>query len=230
MSGKTSFGLDAIETVPLHEIVFNRITRALMSGQIQQGVKLTSRKLAKELGTSDMPVRSALTRLQALRALEQLPNGSMIVPAMTKDRFSDLMSTRVLVEARAAELAADRMSKQALSALRVTSHNLTQAALDHDIDAYLAQNYEFKFQIYKICGSDSLLFLIETLWLQVGPFLRQFGEQFDGKLSGILALDFHAEIVDALEAGDGKSAADLIRRDISAGAQHLLKEASFSDA
>lgn len=230
MSGKASFGLDAIETVPLHEVVFNRITRALMSGQIQQGVKLTSRKLAKELGTSDMPVRSALTRLQALRALEQLPNGSMIVPAMSKERFSDLMSTRILVEGRAAELAGTHMTKQTLRALRVTSQSLTQAALDHDIDAYLTQNYEFKFQIYTVCGSKSLLFLIETLWLQVGPFLRQFGEQFDGRLSDILELDFHEEIVEALEAGDGKTAGELIKRDVNAGAEQLLKAAVFSDS
>ncbi|RUW66422.1 GntR family transcriptional regulator, partial [Mesorhizobium sp. M2A.F.Ca.ET.067.02.1.1] len=65
MADKSRIGLTAVDTVPLHEKVYLELVRALMSGQLQPGQKLTSRKLAKELGTSDMPVRSAFTRLQA---------------------------------------------------------------------------------------------------------------------------------------------------------------------
>ncbi|MGY9050084.1 hypothetical protein P775_14000 [Puniceibacterium antarcticum] len=50
-------------TQPLHEVVYARLRHAIMSGLIAPGRKLTSRKLARELGTSDMPVRSALLRL-----------------------------------------------------------------------------------------------------------------------------------------------------------------------
>ncbi|MFB9983646.1 GntR family transcriptional regulator [Mesorhizobium kowhaii] len=71
MADKTQFGLTAVDTVPLHEKVYLELVRALMSGQFLPGQKLTSRKLAKELGTSDMPVRSAFMRLQALRALSR---------------------------------------------------------------------------------------------------------------------------------------------------------------
>ncbi|RWX57881.1 GntR family transcriptional regulator, partial [Mesorhizobium sp. M2A.F.Ca.ET.039.01.1.1] len=55
MADKSRIGLTAVDTVPLHEKVYLELVRALMSGQLQPGQKLTSRKLAKELGTSDMP-------------------------------------------------------------------------------------------------------------------------------------------------------------------------------
>lgn len=42
------------------------LSRDVVSGQFEAGQKLTSHKLTKWLGTSDMPVRSALLRVQAL--------------------------------------------------------------------------------------------------------------------------------------------------------------------
>ncbi|WP_252192839.1 GntR family transcriptional regulator [Rhizobium sp. CSW-27] len=228
MKASAPIGLGSIETVPLHEIVYQRLNRALMSGQIKPGQKLTSRKLAVELGTSDMPVRAALAKLQALKALEQLQNGSHVLPPMTRTRFGDLTKSRLICEPAATRQAAGLMSKTQLNATRKACHALTQAARDQDIDAYLLHNYEFKFSIYRASGIESLLFLIETLWLQIGPFLRQFSGQFGGDLAGILDIDYHEEVVAALERQEGDAAAALIGRDIAEGADYLLAHARFA--
>ncbi|WP_417728704.1 GntR family transcriptional regulator [Roseovarius sp.] len=227
MKPQAPIGLGMIETQPLHEMVYERLRTALMSGQIAPGRKLTSRKLAKELGTSDMPVRSALLRLQTLRALDQLGNGSMILPAMTRDRFSDLMTARLVCEPAAARQAVKGLNRAGLLRLRQAAVALTAAAEDQDIDAYLLYNHAFKFGIYAACGSASLLFLIETLWLQVGPFLRQFSGQFDNDLRGILELDYHDDIVKRLEEGDGDRAADLLESDIRDGYTFLMQHGRF---
>lgn len=221
-------GLEAVEAVPLHEIVYSRLTHALMAGQIQPGRKLTSRKLAQELGTSDMPVRAALTRLQALKALVPLPNGSLTLPPMTRARFADIMATRLICEGAATEMASSFISKAELRALKREQDALTQAARDQDIDAYLARNHAFKFQVYRASNSASLVFLIETLWLQAGPFLRQFAGRFGGGLAGILDLDFHDEVLGALARGDGSAAAAAMRKDISIGGQFLMQRADFA--
>nr|WP_325249018.1 GntR family transcriptional regulator [Amylibacter sp.] len=227
MTRNPLIGLGPIETQPLHEVVYERLRHALMSGQIAPGRKLTSRKLAKELGTSDMPVRSALLRLQALQALHQLANGSMILPAMTQERFSDLMTTRLICEPTAARRAVSRITPAALLNLRQVALALTSAAQNQDIDAYLLHNHDFKFGLYSACGSPSLLFLIETLWLQVGPFLRQFSGQFDNDLRGILELDYHDEIVERLHAKDSDGVADLLERDIRDGFGFLMEHGRF---
>jgi DNA-binding GntR family transcriptional regulator len=228
LKNATPIGLGAINTVPLHEIVYRRITRALMAGQIRPHQKLTSRKLALELGTSDMPVRAALLRLQALKALDQLPNGSLILPRMTRERYADLMNSRLLCEPAATKAAGHRVTKQELKAIKQECAALTQAAKEQDIDEYLLRNYEYKFRIYHASHSESLIFLIETLWLQVGPFLRQFGGRFGGELAGILEIDYHEEAVEALERGDAEAAGEAIRKDIAAGAEFLLEHGEFA--
>jgi DNA-binding GntR family transcriptional regulator len=220
-------GLGPIGSVPVHELVYRQLTRALMAGQITTGRKLTSRKLALELDISDMPVRAALSRLQALKALVPLRNGSMVLPSMTRDRFADLMQTRLVCEGAATEKAAAHMTQADLDALSKIGADLTKAARDQDIDQYLVYNYEFKFLIYRACGSETLLFLIETLWLQVGPFLRAYSGQFGGDLAGILHLDHHGQVVEALARRDGTAAAAAMRRDISDGASYLLANAEF---
>ncbi|TIS79386.1 MAG: GntR family transcriptional regulator, partial [Mesorhizobium sp.] len=162
MADKTQFGLTALDTVPLHEKVYLELVRALMSGQLQPGQKLTSRKLAKELGTSDMPVRSAFMRLQALRALSPMPNGSVEVPMISADRFQQLTDVRTVLEGTATELATGLINGNNLRAIRRHCAELTQAARSGDIDDYLRKNHDFKFSIYRHCGNEQMIFLIET--------------------------------------------------------------------
>lgn len=146
---------------------------------------------------------------------------------MTRARFSDLMTTRLICEPEAARKAVGGLDRARLLKLRQVAAALTAAAEDQDIDAYLLHNHDFKFGIYAACGSPSLLFLIETLWLQVGPFLRQFSGQFGNDLRGILDFDYHDEIVKALAEGDGDGAATLLARDIREGHDFLMAHGQF---
>ncbi|TIU32232.1 MAG: GntR family transcriptional regulator [Mesorhizobium sp.] len=229
MADKTQFGLTALDTIPLHEKVYLELVRALMSGQFQPGQKLTSRKLAKELGTSDMPVRSAFMRLQALRALSPMPNGSVEVPMISADRFQQLTDVRTILEGTATELATKLINGNNLRAIRRHCTELTQAARSGDIDDYLRKNHDFKFSIYRHCGNEQMIFLIETVWMQVGPFLRNLRIGFEDDLAGILGIDYHEEAVAAIEAGDGKRARAAIVRDIDEGAAHILKQIRFPE-
>ncbi|RWL78551.1 MAG: GntR family transcriptional regulator [Mesorhizobium sp.] len=229
MADKSRIGLTAVDTVPLHEKVYLELVRALMSGQLQPGQKLTSRKLAKELGTSDMPVRSAFTRLQALRALSPMPNGSVEVPLISADRFQQLTAVRTILEGTATELATKRINGNNLRAIRRHSSELTQAARSGDIDDYLRKNHDFKFGVYRHCGNEQMIFLIETVWMQVGPFLRNLHIGFEDDLAGILGIDYHEEVVAAIEAGDGERARRAIVRDIEEGATHILDQVKFPE-
>ncbi|WP_348644492.1 GntR family transcriptional regulator [Mesorhizobium sp. CU3] len=221
--------MTAVDSVPLHEKVYLELVRALMSGQLRPGQKLTSRKLAKELGTSDMPVRSAFTRLQALRALSPMPNGSVEVPLISAERFEQLTAVRTVLEGTAAELATRRINGNNLRAIRRHAAELTQAARSGDIDDYLRRNHDFKFGVYRHCGNEQMIFLIETVWMQVGPFLRNLRIGFEDDLAGILGIDYHEEVVVAIEAGDGARARAAIVRDIEEGATHILGQVNFPE-
>jgi DNA-binding GntR family transcriptional regulator len=57
-----------------------------------------------------------------------------------------------------------------------------------------------------------LLPIIESLWLQFGPYLRVASERFDGREGR--GTNFHVEIVQALERQDGKAARAALEEDI----------------
>jgi len=227
MTSDSNSGLLTVDPVPVHEKIYQEIVHALMSGMFAPGQKLTSRKLAAELGTSDMPVRSALSRLHSLRALDARGNGSMQVPQMTAEKLCQLMELRALLEGAATAAACDMIDDNSLRDLRRSCTELTDAAKLGDIDLYLRRNYEFKFSIYRHCNNDQLVFLIETLWMQVGPFLRSYASVFQGDLSGILEIDYHQEVLAALEAKDAARACEAISRDIEEGSKYLRAHAHF---
>jgi DNA-binding GntR family transcriptional regulator len=176
-----------------------------------------------------MPVRSAFMRLQALRALSPMPNGSVEVPVISAEGFSQLTAVRTILEGAATELAAKLINGNNLRAIRRHCTELTSAARKGDIDDYLRKNYNFKFSIYRHCGNEQMIFLIETVWMQVGPFLRNLTTGFEDNLAAILDIDYHEEAVAAIEAQDGPRARAAIVRDINDGATHLLQHVKFPE-
>ena len=109
MAAKKATSITAIEApVPMHEQVYQQIVHALMAGHFEPGQKLTYRKVAEQFGTSPMPVRTAFQRLQAVRALNLLPNGSVEVPLLTVPSFNSLIEARLAIEGTATHAVACR--------------------------------------------------------------------------------------------------------------------------
>src|SRR5258706_1352403 len=83
--------------------VYRALARGLMAGMFKPGEAVTLRTLAHHLGTSAMPVREAVSRLIAERALVLLPNRSVIVPRMSRARFNELTKARQILEGHVTE-------------------------------------------------------------------------------------------------------------------------------
>lgn len=217
--------LRPLENVPMHERVYQELRRELMAGKIKPGGKLTSRGIAAMLGTSDMPVRSALARLVTEGGLVQRPNGTIIVPRATRGRFRDVMETRAFVEGRATALACATIDAEGIARARAHAVRLEAAARNGNVLEYLDENQKLKFSIYAHCGSETLLSFISLLWLQAGPMLRSLA----GALEDITRINFHNDALLALDARDAEAASQAISRDILEGMAHLLTASQFTD-
>src|SRR5262249_17602810 len=143
-----------IDFAPLHERVYGELRNALITGKFTPGQKLTSRKLAAALGTSDMPVRAAISRLTAARGFLQLANGTFIVPVLSRVQFREVMELRALLEGRATALACGGINAAAFRRLHKYSVELDAASEDADIVRYLEINQKLKFTIYAHCASS----------------------------------------------------------------------------
>ena len=203
----------------LQEQLYQNIRAGLLSGRFQPGERLKIRDLAATWGTSPMPVRAALQRLVAEGALEGEPQRSLRVPAMTRERFQQLLPVRINLEGLAVELAAARISPAELERLHGCVERMETALERREVQAYLSDNSQFHLCLYQACGNPVLLRLIESLWLQVGPFFNWLFTEADLSLR---LNDFHGDCLKALQAGDAKAARAAIEQDLHYFGQCLL--------
>jgi DNA-binding GntR family transcriptional regulator len=158
-------------------------------------------------------VRDALSRLAAEGAVSIRSKRRVRVPAMTQERFDDLLHCRLLLEPDAAEQALPFLTETHVARLRAADAALDAAVAAGDADAYMQANHRFHFTLYRAQPHRTLSQLIEALWLQFGPFMRVM---FD-RVSTAGLNDNHGAAIGAIMAGDAAALRDAIVRDISEG-------------
>jgi DNA-binding GntR family transcriptional regulator len=183
--------------------VYQRLSEALMNGRLDPGQQLTIASIADMCGTSHMPVREALRRLAAEGALEVASTGSAHVPAASRGRLDDLCEARVINEGAAGAKAAANASPVMIRRLEAIMADYFEAAREHDLAGMTTRNQEFHFTIYRAAHSPVLLRVIETLWLQFGPFLRLLTRHVEPLVQPLERDSYtthHYDILEALRA------------------------------
>src|SRR3546814_16347130 len=90
--------LEPLVHTSVNEAVYRQLRDHLMRGDYAAGDILGIQELADAFGTSAMPVREALRRLAAQRAVEPMKSRSMQVPLMSNERLDDIKRNRILIE------------------------------------------------------------------------------------------------------------------------------------
>ncbi len=201
----------------LQQQVLSRLRRNIMLGRIEPGQSLTIRGLAEELDVSSMPVREALRQLVAERAVELQDNRRVRIPPMTIERFNDLIAARIVLEAEAAERAMPYVTEAIIAEMEELDAAITRAEAARDYDVWIGANFAFHACLYGAVPQSTFLPLIESLWLQVGPFLRRAIMSSDAHY----AVDRHHEALTALRARDTMALRIAIEADIRDGISHI---------
>ena len=202
----------AVEPV-LHASIYEDLRRRMITGKIVPGVGLSTRGLAMELGVSQMPVRDALSRLAAEGAVAIRSKRKIEVPPMNPERFTDLLDCRLLLEPAAAVQALPHITTAKVKQLREIDAALDTAMENGDVIGYMEKNFEFHFTLYRANNRPTLNRLIETLWLQFGPFMRVVY----GRYGTANLVDQHRVALDAIETGDAEGLQRAIAGDIADG-------------
>ena len=101
---------EPVDHSTMHERVYDQIRDAFTSGLVLPGQRIVIREFARSFGTSMMPVREALRRLEAENALVTTTGRSLSVPIMTADDYEELCLIRVSLEGLAAAEAAKNIT------------------------------------------------------------------------------------------------------------------------
>ena len=188
-----------------------------MSGHFPPGLPVTIAGIAESLGVSTMPVRGALDQLIADGALEYLDNRRVRVPDIDPDRFDELIATRIALETVAAERALHFIDYVRIDRLEHLDRLIDAAHESGDVELGIARNFAFHRCMYEVRPSFVLLPLIESVWLRMGPFMREATAHLDESYR----IDRHVEAIEAIRKKDVQALKDAIAADIQDGAGHL---------
>ena len=188
------------------------------------------RAAADVLGVSIMPVREAVSRLVADKALEVTPNRAVRVPLMSATQFRDLTKVRIAIEGHAAAQAAEHHDKadllsigRAEAAMRAESQ-----ASAPDLPRAVELNKTFHFAVYEAAHSPILVEIIRALWLKAGPVINLDLRANPDRLAKGDAIRFHADMRRAIAAGDGAAAREGVAADIGGAAEFILSRGGLS--
>ena len=70
------FSVDMNEYLPLRDVVFNTLRKAILKGELKPGERLMEIALAERLGVSRTPVREAMRKLNSWRNCGKRPKTS----------------------------------------------------------------------------------------------------------------------------------------------------------
>ncbi|MDQ0474420.1 GntR family transcriptional regulator [Labrys wisconsinensis] len=202
----------------LQDQVYRRLSDLILNGEIAPGQTVTIQAVSDAFGVSAMPVREALQRLTAARALTVISGRSIGIPRLTRERLLDLQHVRMAVEGLAGEWAAGQTAPAELAYLEGEFATLSATAATGDVKGYLRANRNFHFAIYRAAGSEVLLGVIESLWLQISPYFHLL------HASGNYAVSNreHAEMLQAMRMANPPAMRTAIVADIEAAAAELL--------
>ena len=222
--------VEPLDRQTLGERAYAQLADLLISGRLAPGEKLSLRAAADVLGVSIMPVREAVSRLVADKALEVTPNRAVRVPLMSAEQFRDLTKVRIAIEGHAAEQAARyRDDSDLLSIGGAEDAMRTESELPApDLPRAVEFNKTFHFAIYEAAHSPILVEIIRALWLKAGPVINLDLRANPERLAKGDAIRCHADVRGAIAAGDGAAARAGIAADIRGAADFILSRGGLA--
>jgi DNA-binding GntR family transcriptional regulator len=223
--------VEPLDRQTLGERAYVRLADLLMSGRLAPGEKLSLRAAADVLGVSIMPVREAVSRLVADRALEVTPNRAVRVPLMSATQFRDLTKVRIAIEGHAAAQAAlYRNDGNLVSIARAEeAMRLESEAPVPDLPRAVELNKTFHFAVYEAAQSPILVEIIRALWLKAGPVINLDLRANPDRLAQGDAIRFHADVRKAVEAGNCAAAQAGVAADIKGASDFILSRGGLAD-
>lgn len=204
----------------LTDQAYQRLHRALMTGQLLPEQVLTVRGVAESFGVSLTPVREAVQRLVAEHGLEVVNGRTIRVPRLDIETYREILKIRMELEPLAAKEAAPRITNEEIERLDAVVQAHRAAIEAGDARRTLLENTEFHLSIYRASGQTILVRIIESLWLRVGPTLNLLFPQYCGSLTGH---ETHLVAMDALRRRDGDTLGSAMRDDLTFGSRFLIR-------
>lgn len=185
----------------LADQVRERLLERILSGRYPPDSRIVETQVARELGTSQAPVREALRGLEALGVVEITPFRGARVRRPTTQELLEAYAVRSALETLAARLAVPRLTDADLDRLGAAVDAMQAAAREDDAHRVAEADARFHGLIVQLAANGTL----EKVWGSLEPFLRTYITLVVPGANARWAADLHTPILAALRARDAEA-------------------------
>jgi DNA-binding GntR family transcriptional regulator len=206
---------DPIARSVLSQQVKERLLEDILAGRYPPGARIVETRVARELGTSQAPVREALRDLEALGVVESNAFRGACVRHPSVDELLEAFAIRAELETLAARLAIGRLTSEDLDALEGYITDMQQAAAADDAHAEATADAAFHGSIVHHSGNRTL----ERVWRTLEPFSRTYVTIVVPGADRRGIADRHLPVLEALRRGDPALTGEVLHRHFEDAAQ-----------
>jgi DNA-binding GntR family transcriptional regulator len=196
---------------PARVLALEQLQQWIEDGTLQPGEVLRDSEVANKLGVSRTPVREAFQRLGEIGLLVTTTNSHTQVAPATPQDVASLYVTLAALHATSVELAITALEPGDLRRLGELNESMLEAVTGEDPGA--ASQADESFHGLVLDRADNPFLLRVTDWLTVHA-RRLNTLYFSHHGPSESSYQDHAEIIDALRAGDAARAASVTRRNM----------------
>lgn len=186
----------------LSDQVKDRLLQEILAGRYPPGARVVETRVARELGTSQAPVREALRDLEALGVVELNAFRGARVRHPTKAQLLEAYGIRAELESLGARLAIPRLTDADLEELQSYVDEMQRAADAGDPHGEAVIDVKFHARVIEIAGNHTL----ERLWRYLEPLPRTYITMFAPGIDGRRVADLHVPIIASLRGRDAEQA------------------------
>ena len=196
------------DLLPLRDVVFHTLRRAILTGQLKPGERLMEVHLANKLGVSRTPIREAIRKLELEGLVTMIPRRGAEVAQITEKSLKDVLEVRRALDVLSVELACERITKEEMEELYRACQEFEKAAREKEPSVIAQADVRLHDIIVDATRNQRLKQLVNNLSEQMYRYRFEYIKDVS-KHSQIIRE--HSQMYEYIVHNQGEQATDVVR-------------------
>lgn len=201
----------------LADQVKDRLLQDILSGRYAPNSRIVETRVAREIGTSQAPVREALRGLEALGVVEILPFRGARVRRPSITELLEGYAVRAELESLGARLGTAAMTDADMAEIEGLHEAMQAAARLGDGHEVAVHDAALHARVVRLAHNATL----ERVWRSLEPFSRTYITLVSPGAGPQWTADLHLPILRALRLRDAEQVEEALRQHFVEASEHL---------
>jgi len=201
------FEVNMNEYLPLRDVVFNTLRKAILRGELKPGERLMEIQLANKLGVSRTPIREAIRKLELEGLVLMIPRKGAEVAQITEKNMQDVLEVRKALEELSVQLACERITAEQVEEMKMAAEDFRKVLKSGDVTKIAEADVKFHDIIFAATNNQRLITLLNNLREQMYRFRVEYLKQ---KECYPQLLEEHDKLIALISGGEVEEACELM--------------------